>query len=194
MPVNSLTTNRSKTFGQRAKGAAVVFLLICFLLGLGWLFIWFLAKEWSPPGSYEEFVLAQDFPPREALSVADGRVVDMGYYSHRGFSYAKPKIEYTVDAKTYRVTTIKGYSPDLVPFKQQSETAPVMYLTAQPERAWQKWEYEQLIAEYKAARAEPLILRVKTFYNYLAGGITALCALLLTINLFVPFVRYFIKG
>jgi len=194
MPENSLATDRSKTFGQRAKGAAVVFLLICFLLGLGWLFIWFLASQWSSPGSYEEFLLAQDFPARELLSMTTGRVVDMGYYSQRGFQYAKPKIEYTIDAKTYRVTTIKGYSPDLVPFKQQSETAPVLYLTAQPERSWQKWEYDQLFEEYRAARAEPLILRVKTFYNYLAGGVIALCALLLTINLFVPFVRYFIKG
>lgn len=193
MPKNLRTTNPSKTFAQRAKGAAFVWLLICFLLGVGWVFIRFLANQWSPPGSYEEFVLAQDFPPREALSVADGRVVDMGAYSHRGFSYAKPKIEYEVAGKTYRVTTLKGYSPDLVPFRQ-AETARVLYLTAQPERAWQKWEYDELIAEYKAARAEPLMVRVRTIYNYLAGGIIAFCALLLTINLFVPFVRYFVRG
>lgn len=193
MPKNLRKTSPPKSFGQRAKGAAFIFLLICFLLGLGWLFIWFLAAEWSPRGSYEEFLLAQDFPPREILSVANGRVVDMGYYSQRGFSYAKPRIEYTVDGKTHSVTTLKGYSPDLVSLKEAA-TAPVLYLPAQPERAWQKWEYDQLIVEYEDARAAPPILRVKTFYNYLAGGIIALCALLLTINLFFPFVRYFMKG
>lgn len=193
MPKNLRQADPPKSFAERAKGAAFIFLLICFLLGVGWVFIWFLAKEWSPPGSYEEFLLAQDFPPRETLSVADGRVVDMGSYSHRGFQYVKPKIEYTVNGKNYSVTAIKGYSPDLVSFKQ-AETARVLYLTRQPERAWQKWEYDELIAEYQAARAEPPILRVKTFYNYLAGGIIALCALLLTLNLFVPFVQYFMKG
>jgi hypothetical protein len=192
MPENLQKATRSKTFGQRAKGAAFVFLLICFLLGLGWLFIWFLASQWSSPGSYEEFVLGQDFPPREKLAVADGRVVNMGYNSNRGFSYVKPKIEYAVGGKTFGVTTLKSYSPDLFPYKE-GDGAPVLYLPAQPERAWQQWEYDQLIIEYKAARRAPPIRRVKTFYNYLAVGIAALSAALLTLNLFFPFVRYFVK-
>lgn len=193
MPKNLRKTDLPKSFAERARGAAAIFVLICFLLGVGWAFIWFLAAEWSTPDSYEEFLLAQEFPPREMLSVTDGRVVDMGYYSQRGFSYAKPKIEYTVDGKTYRVASVKGYSPDLVSFKENA-TEPILYLTAQPARAWQKWEYDELFAEYRNARAEPLILRVRRIYNYLAGGMLALCALLLTINLFVPFMRYFIKG
>ena len=182
-----------KTFGERLKGSLIFLAIIAFLLGLGWVFVWWLALVFSPPGSYEEHLLAQNLPPRDALAVTDGRVVEMGYYSSRRTQFVKPKIEYTVAGKTYRAAAINAYASDLFPFRL-SQTAQVLYVPAEPERAWQKWEYDQLIDEYEDAKAGPLILRVKTIYNYIAVGILALCALLLTINLFVPFVRYFIKG
>lgn len=185
-------TAARKPFGKRLQGSLIILAIIAFLLALGWVFVWWLSVLLTPVDSYEEHLRAQDLPPRESLSVAEGRVVDMGYYVSRRRQFVKPKVEFAVEGKTFRAETVNGYAPELFPF-QQFQPAPVLYLPAQPERAWQKWEYERLIGAYENARAAPLILRVKTIYNYTATGMIALCALILTVNLFIP-LRSLFKG
>jgi hypothetical protein len=185
-------TSARKPFRKRLKGSAIIFLIISFLLGLGWFLLAWSAVLLTPNGNYDEHLRAQNLPLRETLSVAEGRVVDMGYYVSRRRQFVKPKVEYAVDGKNYRAETIDGYAPDLFPFKQ-FQTAEVLYLPNQPEKAWQKWEYDKLIGDYENAVAVPLIFKVKTIYYYLAFGIIALSGLFLSVNLFVPLIR-FIKG
>lgn len=174
-----------KPFGKRLQGSAIILLIIAFLLGLGWSFIALFSVLLTPIDSYEENLRSLNLPPRETLSTADGRVADMGFYVSGRRQYLKPKVEFVVEGKMYRAETINGYAPELYPFKQ-FQTAQVFYLPNQPEKSWQRWEYENLIGEYENAKAVPLIVRVKTIYNYLAFGLIVLTVLLLTVNLFVP--------
>lgn len=193
MPGDLQKTGSGRPFAKRLQGAAIFLSIIAFLLGLGWISIAGLELMLTPLGSFEEFVLAQNLPPRETLTVVDGRVVSLGEYVSNRRPHLKPKIEYSVDGKIYSVRTVMAYAPHSFPY-QQSQTVPVLYLPNEPERAWLKWEYDDLIGEYESAVAEPLISKISRIYNYAALGIFGLCALLLTINLFFPFVRYFVKG
>lgn len=187
MPEELKKTSSQKTFKQRLFGSIIVFLLVFILFGSIGLFLFFLSAT-KTTNWLDKELLKEDFPPRQTLLVKDGIITKLSYRGDRRGTFVNPTIEYEIEGKKYQIRTIADYDNNQFPFSQ-NQTVEVLYVPAQPEKAWLAWEYDRVIGDYESAKAPPLITRVSRIYNYIALALLSLFGLFLLINLFFPLFR-----
>lgn len=65
------------------------------------------------------------------------------------------------------------------------QSVEVVFVANSPDKAWLKWEYDEVMAEYNSVWLKAYDA-IAPIYNYLAAAIILFTALFFTVNLYFP--------
>jgi len=174
-----------KPLAFRLKASALLLLIEGLLLAIvGFFVVAVPPPRWQP----WDAAAGARLPPRDSLSVAEGRVLELAYHVARRRQYVRPTVGFRVEGRDYQVRTLASYQPSLLPFRGTDQPARVLYRPGRPQEAWIEWEYDALVAakDGTSSRLAALVESAKAGYARLALGVWGLSALLLAVTLFVP--------
>jgi len=172
-----------KPFKTRLISSMIIWLIIAFIVGNIGFFAWMMPKR----GEFE--LRGAKLPPLAELTLAEGNIINMGYYISRRTQFINPTIEFQSKGRSYQFRAVDAYQPHLFPF-QQNQKVEVLFVANEPEKAWLKWEYERLTENYQGFSVLLLGETIWAYYFYFASILLGLSGLILIINLFVPIFRF----
>ena len=123
--------------------------------------------------------------PNVGLASAKGKISVISFSGgERRGTFGTPVFEFEAGGRSYQNRTLRSYWCGDLPFSS-GQSVDIVFVESSPEKAWLKWEYDDLRAESSSlwVRAYDAIGPV---YNYFAAAIVLLSGLILAINLFVP--------
>ena len=127
--------------------------------------------------------------PDSGLTLAQGKITGISYRGDgRRGTFATPMFEFETGGRFYRTKTVRSYSIRELPLSD-GQNVEVVFVDGDPDKAWLKWEYDDLMAEYNSFWVKAYDAIGPT-YNYLAATIILLTALCFTVNLFVPLLGF----
>jgi hypothetical protein len=179
-------SKKRKPFPKRLLSSIIIWLIIAFVLGTIGFFIWLLPQR----GEFE--LRGEKLPPLSELTLVEGKITFLGYYTSRSTQLVRPTIEFQVAGEKHQFKTIDSYSMRIFPF-ETNQKVEVLILSNDPAKAWLKWEYERLIENYESFGILRLGEVIKGSYFYVFSAILSLSGLILLINLFVPMLRIFVR-
>lgn len=123
--------------------------------------------------------------PDSGLTLTEGTITSISYRSDgRRGTFATPKFEFETGGRLYRTTTARSYSMRDLPLSD-GQSVEVVFVANSPDKAWLKWEYDEVMAEYNSVWLKAYDA-IAPIYNYLAAAIILFTALFFTVNLYFP--------
>jgi hypothetical protein len=175
-----------KPFKTRLLASLFIWLLIGVALAFIGLIIWLI------PGRDEYQMRGANLPPLSELVTTEGKLVESGHRFSGGGrnAYSAAKIEFQTGGQTFQFRTLDGYGPNALPFKP-GQTVEVLYSRGEPEKAWLKWEYDQIMDHYTGFSKGLMAEKMRGFYLSCALVMMLISGLFFLINLFFPLLGRF---
>lgn len=166
-----------RPFKTRLYTSIIVWLIIVFVtVSFGFIFGSKKERRSELPGAQLPII---------GLNSTQGKITKVSYHSDsRRGTFVTPTLEFETGGHLYRTTTVRSYSVRELPFSD-GQHVEVAFLASEPAKAWLKWEYDELMAEYNSLSVRAYD-SIGPIYNYLTAAIVLFSALFLTVNLFVP--------